>query len=279
MNNDIPSWLLKQLPYEHSWINVGKKMHIMKKGAGKPIVMVHGNPMWGYLYKKVLDGLDDSHRYIIPDLIGFGFSEKVSINEHSLEAHSMWMAKFFSTIEEEKIGLVVHDWGGMIGIAGAMKAGKKIDGLVVMNTAITAPKDGFKPTWFHSLSQVPLISSFLFRGLNFPLSFLNRFASVPGSFDSEAMKAYKYPLRKFKNNCAPLALARMVPNSMHHPSVPLEQEIETYLGSYDGPAQIVWGMNDPVMWKLRRRTSRLLPQAKVVKTQQDILFKKKLPKK
>ena len=252
-------------------------MHIMKKGAGKPIVMVHGNPMWGYLYKKVLDGLDDSHRYIIPDLIGFGFSEKVSINEHSLEAHSMWMAKFFSTIEEEKIGLVVHDWGGMIGIAGAMKAGKKIDGLVVMNTAITAPKDGFKPTWFHSLSQVPLMSSFLFRGLNFPLSFLNRFASVPGSFDSEAMKAYKYPLRKFKNNCAPLALARMVPNSMHHPSVPLEQEIETYLGSYDGPAQIVWGMNDPVMWKLRRRTSRLLPQAKVVKTQAGHFVQEETP--
>ena len=252
-------------------------MHIMKKGTGKPIVMVHGNPMWGYLYKKVLDGLDDNHRYIIPDLIGFGFSEKVSLNEHSLEAHGEWMAKFFSTIEEEKIGLVVHDWGGMIGIAGAMKAGKKIDGLVVMNTAITAPKDGFKPTWFHNLSQVPLISSFLFRGLNFPLSFLNRFASVPGSFDSEAMKAYKYPLRKFKNNCAPLALARMVPNSMHHPSVSLEQEIETYLSSYDGPAQIVWGMNDPVMWKLRRRTSRLLPQAKVVKTQAGHFVQEETP--
>ena len=252
-------------------------MHIMKKGTGKPIVMVHGNPMWGYLYKKVLDGLDDNHRYIIPDLIGFGFSEKVSLNEHSLEAHGEWMAKFFSTIKEEKIGLVVHDWGGMIGIAGAMKAGKKIDGLVVMNTAITAPKDGFKPTWFHSLSQVPLISSFLFRGLNFPLSFLNRFASVPGSFDSESMKAYKYPLRKFKNNCAPLALARMVPNSMHHPSVSIEQEIETYLSSYDGPAQIVWGMNDPVMWKLRRRTSRLLPQAKVVKTQAGHFVQEETP--
>ena len=53
---------------------------------------------------------------------------------------------------------------------------------------------------------------------------------------------------------------------MHHPSVPLEQEIEEYLKEYNGPAQIVWGMNDPVMWKLRRRTSRLLPQAKVVKT-------------
>jgi haloalkane dehalogenase len=268
--------LLDQLPYKHSWIDVGKTMHLMEKGQGKPIVMVHGNPMWGYLYKKVLDGLDNN-RYIVPDLIGFGFSEKIKLHEHSLEAHSNWMAQFFSTIKEEKIGLVVHDWGGMIGIAGAMKAGKKIDGLVVMNTAITAPKDGFKPTWFHSLSQVPLISSFLFRGLNFPLSFLNRFAGVPGSFDSQTMKAYKYPLKNFKDNCGPLALARMVPNSMHDPSVPLEQEIETYLSSYDGPAQIVWGMNDPVMWKLRRRTARLLPQAKVVKTQAGHFVQEETP--
>ena len=278
MNSTIPYWLLDQLPYKHSWIDVGKTMHLMEKGQGKPIVMVHGNPMWGYLYKKVLDGLDDSRKYIIPDLIGFGFSEKITLHEHSLEAHSNWMAKFFKSIKEERIGLVVHDWGGMIGIAGAMKAGKKIDGLVVMNTAITAPKDGFKPTWFHNLSQVPLISSVLFRGLNFPLSFLNRFAHVPGSFDSQTMKAYKYPFRKLKDNSGPLALARMVPNSMQHPSVPLEQEIEAYLQSYTGPAQIVWGMNDPVMWKLRRRTSRLLPQAKIVKTQAGHFVQEETPK-
>ena len=277
MNPIIPSWLLDQLPYRHSWIDVGKSMHLMEKGQGKPIVMVHGNPMWGYLYKKVLDGLDDSRKYIIPDLIGFGFSEKITLHEHSLEAHSKWMAKFFKSIKEERIGLVVHDWGGMIGIAGAMKAGKKIDGLVVMNTAITAPKDGFKPTWFHNLSQVPLISSVLFRGLNFPLSFLNHFAHVSGSFDSQAMKAYKYPFRKLKDNSGPLALARMVPNSMQHPSVPLEQEIEAYIQSYTGPAQIVWGMNDPVMWKLRRRTSRLLPQAKIVKTQAGHFVQEETP--
>ena len=277
MNPIIPSWLLDQLPYRHSWIDVGKSMHLMEKGQGKPIVMVHGNPMWGYLYKKVLDGLDNSRKYIIPDLIGFGFSEKITLHEHSLEAHSKWMEKFFKSINEERIGLVVHDWGGMIGIAGAMRAGKKIDGLVVMNTAITAPKDGFKPTWFHNLSQVPLISSALFRGLNFPLSFLNRFAHVPGSFDSQTMKAYKYPFRKLKDNSGPLALARMVPNSMQHPSVPLEQEIEAYLQSYTGPAQIVWGMNDPVMWKLRRRTSRLLPQAKIVKTQAGHFVQEETP--
>ena len=277
MNPIIPSWLLDQLPYRHSWIDVGKSMHLMEKGQGKPIVMVHGNPMWGYLYKKVLDGLDNSRKYIIPDLIGFGFSEKITLHEHSLEAHSKWMEKFFKSINEERIGLVVHDWGGMIGIAGAMRAGKKIDGLVVMNTAITAPKDGFKPTWFHNLSQVPLISSALFRGLNFPLSFLNRFANVPGSFDSQTMKAYKYPFRKLKDNSGPLALARMVPNSMQHPSVPLEQEIEAYLQSYTGPAQIVWGMNDPVMWKLRRRTSRLLPQAKIVKTQAGHFVQEETP--
>ena len=96
----IPNWLLDQLPYNHSWMNVGgKNMHIMKKGEGKPIVMVHGNPMWGYLYKKVLDGLDNNHRYIVPDLIGFGFSDKIKLHEHSLEAHSKWMAEFFSSIK------------------------------------------------------------------------------------------------------------------------------------------------------------------------------------
>ena len=279
--DNIPNWLLEQLPYNHSWIDVGgKNMHVMEKGRCKPIVFVHGNPMWGYLYKKVLDGLDSNQfRFIVPDLIGFGFSDKAKLNEHSLESHSEWMANFFSKIKEEKIGMVVHDWGGMIGIAGAMKAGKKIDGLIVMNTAITAPKDGFKPTWFHSLSQIPLISDFLFRVLNFPLSGLHRFANVPGSFSKDAMKAYKYPLRKLKDNCGPLALARMVPNNMNHPSVALEKEIEDFLQQYNGPAQIVWGMNDPVMWKLRRRTSRLLPQAKVIKTEAGHFVQEETPEK
>ena len=267
-NNKIPDWLLRELPYDHSNIDVGtKSMHIMQKGSGKPIVLVHGNPMWGYLYKKVLDQIDDSSaRLIVPDLIGFGFSGKIEINEHSLEAHTEWMASFFKTIKEESIGLVIHDWGGMIGVAGAMRAGKKIDGLVIMNTSVTAPKDGFTPTWFHSLSQLPVISDLLFRVFNFPLSVLKKFEGIPGSYSKEDLKIYKYPFRKFKDNVGPLALARMVPNNMEHPSIPIEKEVEEFLKSYKGPAEIIWGVNDPVMWKLRRRTERLLPQAKTVKT-------------
>ena len=213
-NNTIPEWILRRLPYNHYNINVdGKNMHVMEKGKGRPIVLVHGNPMWGYLYKKVLDNVNsDKARLIVPDLIGFGFSDKIKIGEHSLEAHTEWMASFFKTIKEESIGLVIHDWGGMIGVAGAMRAGKKIDGLVIMNTSVTAPKDGFTPTWFHSLSQLPLISDLLFRVFNFPLSVLKRFEGIPGSYSNEDLKIYKYPLRKFKDNVGPLALARMVPN-------------------------------------------------------------------
>lgn len=239
----------------------------MEKGSGKPIVLVHGNPMWGYLYKKVLDQIDDSSaRLIVPDLIGFGFSDKVKIDEHSLEAHTEWMSNFFKTIKEDSIGLVIHDWGGMIGVAGAMRAGKKINGLVVMNTSVTAPKDGFNPTWFHGLSQTPIISDLLFRIFNFPQAYLGLFQSIPNSYSKEDLRSYKYPLRKFKDNIGPLALARMVPNNMSHPSVPIEKEVEEFLRSYKGPAEIVWGMNDSVMWKLRRRTERLLSQAKTVKT-------------
>ena len=55
-SKEIPHWLFKQLPYNHYSVNVnGKSMHVMEKGAGRPIVFVHGNPMWGYLYRKILD--------------------------------------------------------------------------------------------------------------------------------------------------------------------------------------------------------------------------------
>ena len=281
LNNIIPEWILRRLPYNHYNIDVnGKNMHIMEKGKGKPIVFVHGNPMWGYLYKKVLDQIDsDDARLIVPDLIGFGFSDKIKISEHSLEAHTEWMASFFKTIKEESVGLVIHDWGGMIGVAGAMRAGKKIDGLVIMNTSVTAPKDGFTPTWFHGLSQLPVISDLLFRVFNFPLSVLKKFEGIPDSYSKDDLKIYKYPLKKFKNNAGPLALARMVPNNMNHPSVPIEKEVEEFLHSYKGAAEIVWGVNDPVMWKLRRRTERLIPQAKTIKTDAGHFVQQESPEK
>ena len=281
LNNIIPEWILRRLPYNHYNIDVnGKNMHIMEKGKGKPIVFVHGNPMWGYLYKKVLDQLDNvSARLIVPDLIGFGFSDKIKINEHSLEAHTEWMSNFFKTIKEDSVGLVIHDWGGMIGVAGAMRAGKKIDGLVVMNTSLTAPKDGFNPTWFHGLSQAPIISDLLFRIFHFPQSYLKLFEGIPNSYSKKDLKSYKYPFRKFKDNIGPLALARMVPNNMNHPSVPIEKEVEEFLKLYKGPAEIVWGMNDSVMWKLRRRTERLLPQAKTVKTDAGHFIQQETPEK
>lgn len=280
-NNVIPEWLLRQLPYNHYTIDVGKKnMHVMEKGNGKPIILVHGNPMWGYLYKKVLDQLDNtSARLIVPDLIGFGFSDKIKIGEHSLEAHTEWMSNFFKTIKEDSIGLVIHDWGGMIGVAGAMRAGKKINGLVVMNTSVTAPKDGFNPTWFHNLSQMPIISDLLFRIFNFPQAYLGLFQGIPNSYSKEDLRSYKYPLRKFTDNIGPLALARMVPNNMSHPSVAIEKEVEEFLRSYKGPAEIVWGMNDSVMWKLRRRTERLFPQAKTVKTDAGHFVQQESPEK
>jgi len=279
--NTIPEWIQRRLPYNHYNINVnGKNMHVMEKGKGKPIVLVHGNPMWGYLYKKVLDQINSSEvRLIVPDLIGFGFSDKIKIGEHSLEAHTEWMSNFFKTIKEDSIGLVIHDWGGMIGVAGAMRAGKKINGLVVMNTSVTAPKDGFNPTWFHNLSQMPIISDLLFRIFNFPQAYLGLFQGIPNSYSKEDLRSYKYPLRKFTDNIGPLALARMVPNNMSHPSVAIEKEVEEFLRSYKGPAEIVWGMNDSVMWKLRRRTERLFPQAKTVKTDAGHFVQQESPEK
>ena len=201
---------------------------------------------------------------------------KILLNERP---HGEPTLQNFKTIKEDSIGLVIHDWGGMIGVAGAMRAGKKIDGLVVMNTSVTAPRDGFNPTWFHNLSQMPIISDLLFRIFNFPQSYLSLFEGIPNSYSKEDLKSYKYPFRKFKDNVGPLALARMVPNNMSHPSVAIEKEVENFLQSYKGPAEIVWGMNDSVMWKLRRRTERLIPQAKTVNTDAGHFVQQESPEK
>ena len=72
-------------------------------------------------------------------------------------------------------------------------------------------------------------------------------------------------------------MMRMVTDGPNHPSTPSMVNIENYVKTLDIPAEIVWGMNDPVMWKLRRRTSRLLPQAKVVKTQAGHFVQEETP--
>ena len=152
-----------------------------------------------------------------------------------------------------------------------------MSGLVLANTVVTPPKAGFKPTAFHRLAQMPVVSDLLFRGLGYPQNNLNLGQGERGNIQGDDARAYKYPLRSWRDRGAVLAMAREVPDSLEHRSVPLLERCQAFVESFDGPAAIVWGDRDPILGRLKNRTARLLPQAPVTSTPAGHFLQEQVP--
>ena len=276
---ELPDWLEAQLPFERSLVEVGDglRIHVMEQGQGRPVILFHGNPTWGYLYRRVAAELaDEPFRLIMPDLIGLGFSDHCEPDDHTLENHSRWMASLVDQLELERPIVVVQDWGGPIGLGAFSKFPGLIAGLVVMNTGIGPPRPGFKPTTFHRFFSSGL-GAWTTRNLGFPQRSLWFAQGDKSSMRGEVARAYRYPLRRKFGNEAVTALVRMVPDTMEHPTVEPMGDIQTFVESYDGPAAIVWGDRDPVIGRLRNRVSRLLPQAPVTSTDAGHFLQEEVP--
>jgi cis-3-alkyl-4-acyloxetan-2-one decarboxylase len=271
---DMPFWIGKMLPKNHIRyvIDVGdqQQMHVMEAGQGLPVLMVHGNPTWGFLYRRIMDRIaDDQIRCIAPDLIGLGFSSKPrSIQSHTLENHARWLGTLIDQLGLDKDGLIFvgQDWGGPIGLRALAERSHLIKGMVILNTAITPPNPDFKPTAFHRFSRMPVISDMAFRIFGFPQNMLHKIQKNPDSISGNIARAYCYPLRKFRENLAPLALARMVPDGMDHPSVLPLQKCRALAESFSGPCEIVWGTKDPILGRALKRVRAVLPHARVTET-------------
>ncbi len=265
----LPDWLEEMLPFRRVLADLGEwNIHVMEAGQGAPVVLLHGNPMWGFLYRRVAAALADQPlRLIMPDLLGLGFSDRPGSGWHSLERHAHWMGRLIDEMELDRVLLVCHDWGGPIGLRAFADRPSRLAGLVVLNTVADAPKPGFRPTAFHRFSNLPVVSQAAFRLLGFPQNALSRVQGDPASIRGDVARAYRYPLRGLKRNAAPLALARMVPTSLDHPSVTGLRVCGEFASGLDVPAAIVWGDRDPVLGRALKRMTGLLPKARVIRTQ------------
>lgn len=278
---DIPDWLSQQLPFDRYTVEVddGLRMHVMEQGEGRPVVLFHGNPTWGYLYRRVAAELmDEPFRLIMPDMIGLGFSDRPSkTSDHTLANHSRWMTSLLMRLELENAVAVVQDWGGPIGVLAMKSQPGLMSGLVVMNTSIGAPKPGFKPTTFHRLFSGRL-GGFLSGTLGLPQNRLKFAQGDRKSISGIVQKSYSYPLSKARGgSAAVIEFVRMVPDTMDHPSIPLLEEGGEYAMGFDGPRAIVWGDSDPVLGKLRRRVERQLAGADVTVTQAGHFLQEEVP--
>ena len=282
----LPEHLARQLPAgyrAHSVATEREHMHVLEWGpanAERTVVLVHGNPTWGYLWRKVVALLlvrEPAVRLVVPDLIGLGMSSKPALEAHRLVQHSRWFGAMLDAVVPGPLVIAAQDWGGPISLHAMASRMKRLRGIVLGNTAISPPHAKFKPTLFHRLSQLPIASDLLFRRLGFPLGALHLSQGDRSSIRGEVAAAYRWPLRRFEDRAAPLALARMVPNGHDHPSVAELRIVQHVFETAEVPIRLVWGMRDPILGRVVNHVARLRPDATVTKTSAGHFLQEEVP--
>ena len=278
----LPDWLARQLPFRRSLVDVGDglRMHVMEQGEGRPVVMLHGNPTWGYLWRKVAAALaGEPLRIILPDLVGLGLSDKPrDPAAHTLENHARWFGALLDTVVPDgRFIFVGQDWGGPIGLRALADRADRVAGLVIANTVIGPPRPGFRPTAFHRFARMPIISDVAFRVLGFPQTTMSWAQGDKRSIRGDVARAYRWPLRRFADRVAPLAMARMVPDSQSHPSIAGLERCQAFVDGFTGPIALVWGDRDPVLGGVRSWLEKRLPSAPMTRTQAGHFLQEEVP--
>ena len=112
----------------------GFRQHYVDEGQGRPVVLLHGQPTWGYIYRRFIAPIAKTHRAIVPDHMGFGKSETPADRDYTLRTHVANLAALIETLDLRDITLVMQDWGGPIGVGYAARHPERIHSLVFMNT-------------------------------------------------------------------------------------------------------------------------------------------------
>ena len=133
----VPDWLDRQAyPFAHHWAELpgGRTLHYVDEGSGEVLLLVHGTPTWSFEWRHVIRELSGRYRCIAPDLLGMGLSDRPADFAYSPEAHADLLAAFVRALGLERFTLVVHDFGGPIGLPLLFEAPSRVQRVVLINT-------------------------------------------------------------------------------------------------------------------------------------------------
>ena len=249
-------------------VESGIKIHVLEVGTGLPVFLQHGNPTSGFLYRRVVEELPiERMRVIMPTLVGLGFSSKIPASRHTLTNHIGWIQSVLEQLEVEELIYSGQDWGGPIGMGALSRLPGRLKGAVLLNTGFNAPRQAMDLSRAHATVKTPVVGELL---LEVAVSIFDQLHSTqgdPNSITTEISELYGRPVVESGNEKAPLALMRMVTDGPDHQSAEEMRKIEQYVGTLDVPAEIVWGMNDPILGKALPVMQANFPDAPVTKTQ------------
>lgn len=215
-------------------------MHYIDEGEGEPIVMVHGNPTWSFLYRHLIKGLSGNYRCIAPDHIGFGLSDKPAAWSYYPEDHAKHLRTLIETLNLKDITLVVQDWGGPIGLSYAVDMPANIKKLIIMNTWMWSVKGDPHYERFSSFMGGP-IGRFLIKRFNFFVRVVMKKAmGDPSRLPAHIHRHYFKPLEKPEERKGCWTFPKKIIGSSDW----LEALWSQREGIKDKPALILWGMKD-----------------------------------
>ncbi len=219
------------------------QLHYVDEGEGNVVLMVHGNPTWSYYYRNLIRDLSREYRVIALDNMGCGLSDKPQDYSYTLKNHIANLTLLIRSLKIRKFSLIVHDWGGPIGIGAALKNITMLQHLVVLNSAAFRSK---KIPLRIRICKIPVIGEIivrLFNGFAWPATFM----AVEKKLSREVKEGFLFPYNNWKNRIANYQFVKDIPLRKSHRSYEMLKEIEKGLDKIERlkvPLLVCWGGKD-----------------------------------
>lgn len=219
----------------------GGALSYVDEGAGPPVLMLHGNPTWSFYYRRLIAALRGERRVIAPDHMGCGLSDKPQAYPYTLSQHIANVGALVDRLGLATVDLVVHDWGGAIGMGWATANPGRVRRIVVLNTAaFLSPR----LPWRIAVCRYPLLGDLAVRGLNgFALG--GTIMAVERPMAPEVRRGYLLPYGSWADRVAIQRFVRDIPMSPRHPTWAVVDAIDRELAALrERPMLIAWGGRD-----------------------------------
>ena len=245
----LPEEIAREIPFARHDVRVdGVRLSVVDEGDGPPLLLVHGNPAWSYLWRHVMrPARERGLRIVAPDHAGFGLSDKPTRpGYHSLARHVENLVQVARARDLRDVTLVLHDWGGPIGMGFAARAPERVARICICNTVAFAPKEKRPLTKWHAKLATP----WGYRAAVW-LNAVQRSAmrlGVARPLSREVMRAYAWPMREKGARIAAARFVQMVPDGPDHPEAATLRRIQAeYPKLADKPMRVLWADKDRAM--------------------------------
>jgi haloalkane dehalogenase len=233
---------LPDFPFQAHYREVnGLRLAHLDEGEGAPVLFVHGEPTWSFLWRKVIPPVRDAgFRCIAPDLAGFGRSDKpTDIDFYTYDRHTQLAATLLEDLDVRGATVVVHDWGGPIGLRMAVEHPDRIDRLVILDTGLFTGHQRMTDAW-------TAFRDFVERTEDLPVGFLVRGACKADPGD-DVIAAYDAPYPDAPSKAGARAFPLMIPRSPYAPGAEAGQRVHDALKQDRRPTLMLWADSDPVL--------------------------------